>query len=203
MSKAKKSAAPEEKLPKEDLPEEKLPEEKPTEEKPTEESLPDEKLSGEETAEAAAASEDTRIQELEAALKTEKDRYLRLAAEFDNYRKRSQKERGSIYDEACADTIKKFLPVYDNLARALAQECSDEAFYKGVELTMTQFKDILSKCGVTEIPAVGEPFNPELHDAVMHVEDPSVGASTVVEEFEKGFMLGDKVIRFSMVKVAN
>jgi molecular chaperone GrpE len=203
MSKAKKNAAPEEKLPKEDLPEEKPSEEKQTEEEPSEQKLPDGKLSGEETAEAAAATEDSRIPELETALKAEKDKYLRLAAEFDNYRKRSLKERGSIYDEACADTIKKILPVYDNLARALAQECSDEAFYRGVELTMTQLKDILNKCGVTEIPSVGEPFNPELHDAVMHVEDPSVGASTVVEEFEKGFMLGDKVIRCSMVKVAN
>jgi molecular chaperone GrpE len=83
------------------------------------------------------------------------------------------------------------------------QECSDEAFYKGVEMTMAQLKDILQKCGVTEIPAVGEPFNPDLHNAVIHVEDPAYGASTVAEEFEKGFMLCDKVIRCSMVKVAN
>lgn len=203
MSKAKKNAAPDEKLPKEKRTEDKQPEEKLTEEQITEEKPPEEKPSDEEIAEATADSEDSRIVELETALKAEKDKYLRLAAEFDNYRKRSLKERGSIYEEACADTIKKFLPVYDNLARALAQECKDEAFYKGVEMTMTQLKDILKKCGVTEIPAVGEPFNPEFHDAIMHVEDPSVGASTVVEEFEKGFMLGDKVIRCSMVKVAN
>lgn len=142
-------------------------------------------------------------EEFEAALKAEKDKYIRLAAEYDNYRKRSMKERESIYNDVRSDTISKLLPVYDNLARALTQECSDESFYKGVEMTMTQLKDILQKCGVTEIPAVGEPFNPDLHNAVIHVEDPAFGASTVAEEFEKGFMLYDKVIRCSMVKVAN
>lgn len=143
------------------------------------------------------------IEELEAALKAEKDRYLRLAADFDNYRKRSAREREALFEEVRSDTIGKLLPVYDNLARALSVNCSDNAFYKGVELTMTQLKDIMQKLGVAEIPAVGQPFNPDLHNAVMHVEDPELGASTVAEEFEKGFTLGDKVIRCSMVKVAN
>lgn len=141
--------------------------------------------------------------ELEAALKTEKDKYLRLAAEYDNYRKRSIKEREAIYSDVRSDTILQLLPVYDNLARALSQECADEAFYRGVEMTMIQLKEILQKLDVTEIPAVGEPFNPDLHNAVMHVEDPAFAEATVAEEFEKGFMIGDKVIRFSMVKVAN
>jgi molecular chaperone GrpE len=142
-------------------------------------------------------------EELEAALKAEKDKYLRLAAEFDNYRKRSMKEREALYSDIQSDTIAKLLPVYDNLARALKMECTDGAFYKGVDMTMTQLKEILTKLGITEIPAVGEPFNPDFHNAVMHVEDPAFGESTVAEEFEKGFKIGDKVIRCAMVKVAN
>ncbi|SHI19184.1 molecular chaperone GrpE [Sporobacter termitidis DSM 10068] len=156
-----------------------------------------------EIVEETPAPETSKTEELETALKAEKDKYLRLAAEYDNYRKRSIKEREALYDDVRSDTIKKLLPVYDNLARALSQECSDDAFFKGVEMTMAQLKDILEKCGVTEIPAVGEPFNPDVHNAVMHVEDPAFGASTIAEEFEKGFKLGDKVIRCSMVKVAN
>ena len=136
------------------------------------------------------ASERGPVEELEAALKAEKDRYLRLAAEFDNYRKRITREREGLYCDIRSDTIKQLLPVYDNLSRALDQECADDAFYKGVALTMTQLKDILEKCGVTEIPAVGAPFNPDLHNAVMHVEDPAVGASTVTDEFEKGIHAG-------------
>ena len=143
------------------------------------------------------------VEELETALKAEKDKYLRLAAEFDNYRKRVAKEREALYSDIRSETIAKLLPVYDNLSRALNQECADGAFYKGVELTMAQLRDILEKCGVTAIDSVGQPFNPGLHNAVMHVEDPALGPSTVAEEFEKGFMLGDKVIRCAMVKVAN
>ncbi|NLT15673.1 MAG: nucleotide exchange factor GrpE [Clostridiales bacterium] len=143
------------------------------------------------------------LPELEAALQTEKEKYLRLAAEYDNYRKRSSKEREALFTDVRCDTIAQLLPVYDNLARALSQECSDEAFYKGIEMTMTQLRDILQKCGVNEIPAVGEPFNPEVHNAIMHMEDPAYGASIVAEEFEKGFMLGDRVIRHALVKVAN
>ena len=142
-------------------------------------------------------------EELTAALDAEKDKFLRLAAEYDNYRKRSIKERESIFNDGRVDTIEKILPVYDNLSRALKQECSDEAFYKGVEMTMTQLREIFEKFGVKEITAVGETFNPEMHNAVMHIQDPQYGDATVIEEFEKGFMLGDKVIRFSMVKVAN
>lgn len=162
---------------------------------------PEEKLLEAEIVEEAPES--SKLDETETALKAERDKYLRLAAEYDNYRKRSIKEREAVYNEVRSDTIARILPVYDNLARALTQECSDGAFYKGVEMTMTQLKDILQKCGVTEIPAVGEPFNPDLHNAVMHVEDPAFGEGTVAEEFEKGFMIGDKVIRCSMVKVAN
>ncbi len=141
--------------------------------------------------------------QLEQALNVEKEKYLRLAAEYDNYRKRSIKEREGIYNELRSDTITRFLPIYDNLARALSLECADEPFYKGVEMIMSQLKEIMDKLGVKAIEAVGKPFDPDRHNAVMHVEDPEYGDGIVVEEFEKGFTLGDKVIRFSMVKVAN
>ena len=139
----------------------------------------------------------------EAGLEAERDKYLRLAAEYDNFRKRSMKERETIAGDSRADTVLRLLPVYDNLARALKQECADEAFYKGVELTMTQFKELLENMGVTEIPAVGEPFDPARHNAVMSIENPELGEKIVADEFEKGFMLGDRVIRFSTVVVAN
>ena len=136
-------------------------------------------------------------------LAAEHDRYLRLAAEYDNYRKRSARERESIYSDVRADTVTKFLPVYDNLARALEQSTADEAYRKGVELIMTQFKDILSRMGVTEIESVGQKFDPELHNAVMHDTDETKGENEIVQELQKGFKLGDKVIRFAMVKVVN
>ena len=124
-------------------------------------------------------------------------------AEYDNFRKRSAKERENIYADVRADTVVKFLPVYDNLVRALAQATEDEAYRKGVEMIMAQLEEILAKLGVEAIPAVGEVFDPKLHNAVMHVEDESCGEGIIVEEFQKGFRMGDKIIRFSMVKVAN
>jgi len=141
--------------------------------------------------------------ELEQALAQEKERYLRLAAEYDNYRKRSQKEREALYTDIRADVATKFLPVYDNLERAILQETEDEAFFKGVEMTMGQLCEIFESLGISKIPAVGETFNPELHNAVTHIEDEQYGAGEIVEQFLTGFMLGDKIIRHSMVKVAN
>ncbi len=139
----------------------------------------------------------------DALLKAEKDRYLRLLAEYDNYRKRSSKERESIYQDVRADTVTKFLPVYDNLVRALDQATCDEAYRKGVEMIMTQLRDILSRMGVTEIESLGQKFDPALHNAVMHEEDETKGEGEIVQELQKGFKMGDKVIRFAMVKVAN
>ena len=133
----------------------------------------------------------------------QEDKYLRLAAEYDNYRRRTTKEKESIWNDAKADAASAFLPVYDNLERALKQETADEAYKKGVDMTMTQLRSVLEKLGITEIPALGQPFDPTLHNAVMHVEDESLGENTVAEVFQAGFKLGDKVIRFSMVKVAN
>jgi len=136
-------------------------------------------------------------------LSVERDKYLRLAAEYDNFRKRSAKEREMTYTNARIDVISKLLPVYDNLERALKMECTDESFYKGVEMIMTQLTKALNDMGVTEIPAVGEQFDPNRHNAVMSVVNPELGENTVAEEYQKGFILGDRVIRFSTVVVAN
>ena len=156
------------------------------------------------TEETPAAQEETApARDHEAELAAEKDKYLRLAAEYDNYRRRSQKEREALYTDVKAQTITELLPVYDNLARALALGSSDEAFLKGIQMTMNQLESIFAKLGVAAIPAVGEPFDPEKHNAVRHIDDETVGENIIVEEFQKGFTLGDKVIRFAMVVVAN
>lgn len=131
------------------------------------------------------------------------DKYLRICAEYDNFRKRSQKEKEGLYADIKAETLKKFLPVYDNLVRALAQPTEDEAYKKGVEMIMTQFNSTMEKLGVTEIESQGQKFDPALHNAVMHVDDEEKGENEIVEVFQKGFKMGEKVIRFAMVKVAN
>lgn len=143
------------------------------------------------------------LEQAKAAQAQEHDQFLRLAAEYDNFRKRTQREKDGIYQDAVADTVKKFLPVYDNLERALHHETADEAYKKGVEMTMTQLKEVLAKLGIEEIPALGEPFDPNLHNAVMHVEDEGAGENIIVDVFQTGFRSGDKVVRFAMVKVAN
>lgn len=173
-----------------------------------EEMKPDEaEITGQESAKKEAAAEEVPAEAEktvpESLLTAEKDKYLRLAAEFDNFKKRSQKEREALYQDVRCDTVSKLLPVYDNLERALKQETSDEAFKKGVELTMNQLTEIFEGMGVKAIEAVGKTFDPALHNAVMHVDDENAGENEIVEEFQKGFALGDKVIRFSMVKVAN
>ena len=131
------------------------------------------------------------------------DAYLRLLAEYDNYRKRSQREKDALYADIRADTLKQFLPVYDNLVRALNQSTADEAYRRGVEMIMAQFNQTLEKLGVEKIESLGKTFDPALHNAVMHVDDETKGENEIVEVFQEGFRLGDKVIRFAMVKVAN
>lgn len=143
------------------------------------------------------------LETLKNSLADQEDKFLRLAAEYDNYRRRSQKEKESAWADSKAETAAAFLPVYDNLERALKQETSDEAYKKGVEMTMAGLKKAFEDLGVTEIDAVGQPFDPNVHNAVMHMEDDSLGENTVAEVFQAGFKLGDKVIRFAMVKVAN
>lgn len=142
-------------------------------------------------------------EKLQEALREKEDQYLRLLAEYDNYRKRSQKEKESLYTDIRSETVEKFLPVYDNLERALAQETQDAAFKKGVEMTMNQLVSVMEKLGVVSFGAAGEAFDPQLHNAVMHVEDEALGENVIAEVFQKGFKVGDKVVRFAMVKVAN
>lgn len=153
--------------------------------------------------ETAGAAEAEAVEAAESPAGGDNDRLLRLMAEFDNYKKRSVRERENIYTDVRVDTVTRFLPVYDNLKRALEAETADEAYKKGVELTFQQLTDVFKGLGVEEIPAEGETFDPALHNAVAHVEDESVGENVIVQELQKGFKLGDKVIRFSMVKVAN
>ena len=131
------------------------------------------------------------------------EKYLRLAAEYDNYRKRTAREKENLYQTAKADTVKPFLEVYDNLLRGVSQFEPDDPHRQGLEMIAKQLLEVLHKLGVTEIEAAGQPFDPEKHNAVMHVEDEAAGENTVVEVFQKGFMLGDKVLRFAVVKVAN
>ena len=154
-------------------------------------------------AEEQAPQTEDQGDKLAQQLKEQEEKYLRLAAEYDNYRKRTAKEKEGLWTDAKIDTVKALLPVYDNLERAVAQETADEAYKKGVEMTMTQLKEVLGKLGVTEIPSLGQPFDPNLHNAVMHIEDEDLGENTIAQVFQAGFQCGEKVVRFAMVQVAN
>ncbi len=133
----------------------------------------------------------------------EHDSYLRLAADYDNFRKRTMKEKEQTYGNGKADAIEKLLPVYDNLERALNQPTEDAAYKKGVELTFTQLVGIFNSLGVEIFGEVGEPFDPNIHNAVMHIDDEEAGENAIVQVFQKGFKMGDKIVRFAMVQVAN
>ena len=146
---------------------------------------------------------ESELEKAQAALAKEHDQYLRLAAEYDNFRKRSRKEKEGLYTDVKAETTAKFLPVYDNLERALANETADEAYKKGVELIMVEFKKIMTGLGVEEFGETGDPFDPNAHNAVMHVENEALGENVIAQVFQKGFRIGEKVIRHAVVKVAN
>ncbi len=133
----------------------------------------------------------------------EHDSFLRLAAEFDNFRKRTVKEKDGAYANGKTDAVLKLLPVYDNLARALKQETQDEAFKKGVEMTMTELVKILNGLGVEIFGTEGDTFDPNLHNAVLHLDDESLPENSITQVLQQGFRLGDKVVRFAMVQVAN
>ena len=133
----------------------------------------------------------------------EHDSYLRLAADYDNFRKRTAKEKEASYGNGKADAVAKLLPVYDNLERALNQPTEDAAYKKGVEMIMTELVKIFTALGVEIFGDVGDTFDPNLHNAVMHTEDESLGENVITMVFQKGFKLGDKVVRFAMVQVAN
>ena len=147
------------------------------------------------------------VEQMELAVKqleSVKDQFMRQTAEYENYRKRTTKEKDGTYQDAKADTIKAFLAVYDNLERAAATEGDEESPHKkGLLMIFQQYKDILAKLGVTEIEAKGQPFDPERMEAVMHIDDESFGENEVAQVFQAGFMLGDKVIRHAIVQVAN
>lgn len=152
------------------------------------------------------AAKETKEDILSAELAEEKDKYARLIAEFDNFRKRNEKEKDQMYDFGAKVVVEKILPVIDNFERglnALTDEEKEGAFAKGMDKTYKQFMDILDSIGVKPIEAVGEQFDPEIHNAVMHVDDEQAGENIVVEEFQKGYMYKDKLVRPSMVKVAN
>lgn len=156
----------------------------------------------EETAEETAA-EETPVNEWEEKYNAEHDAYLRLAADYDNFRKRTLKEKEQSYTNGKADAVEKLLPVYDNLERALNQPTQDEAYKKGVEMTMTQLVGIFTGLGVEIYGNVGDPFDPNIHNAVMHTEDESVEENTITQVFQKGIRMGEKIVRFAMVQVAN
>ena len=143
------------------------------------------------------------VNEWEEKYNAEHDSYLRLAADYDNFRKRTIKEKEASYGNGKADAVEKLLPVYDNLERALNQPTEDEAYKKGVEMTMTQLVGIFAGLGVEIFGNVGDAFDPNMHNAVMHIEDENFGENIICQVFQKGFKLGDKIVRFAMVQVAN
>ena len=133
----------------------------------------------------------------------ERDAHLRVAAEFDNFRKRTIKEKEASYGNGKADAVAKMLPIYDNLERALNQQTQDEAYKKGVEMTMNELVKIFTGLGVEIFGDLGDPFDPNFHNAVMHIENEELGENVIATVFQKGFKIGDKVVRFAMVQVAN
>lgn len=157
-------------------------------------------------AEAEIAELQKSLEKKTAELAEENDKYLRLFAEYDNFRKRSAKEREGIYTDACFEVLTQILPILDNLERAAQFNTGEEAespMGKGLEMTLKSFMETLAKLGVTEIEAQGKHFDPNVHNAVMHVDDENFGENEIVEVFMKGYAKGDKVLRYSMVKVAN
>ena len=199
------------KRPAEETPEE--PKEVPQEEAPPAEEAPETAEKTEKAPKGRKKKEKTYTltrEQMEAAelaakqLESVKDQFVRLTAEYDNYRKRTAKEKDALYQDAKADTIKEFLAVYDNLERAVSIEGDEDSPHKkGLEMIFHQYQEILKKLGVTEIEAQGAPFDPEKHNAVMHIDDENFGENVVSQVFQAGFMLGDKVIRHAIVQVAN
>ena len=199
------------KRPAEETPEE--PKEVPQEEAPPAEEAPETAEKTEKAPKGRKKKEKTYTltrEQMEAAelaakqLESVKDQFVRLTAEYDNYRKRTAKEKDSLYQDAKADTIREFLAVYDNLERAVSTEGDEDSPHKkGLEMIFHQYQEILKKLGVTEMEALGQPFDPEKHNAVMHIDDENFGENVVSQVFQAGFMLGDKVIRHAIVQVAN
>lgn len=148
-------------------------------------------------------NQDNEINKMKTELEETTDRLKRLMAEFDNFKKRSAKEREGLYNSLLSDIISSFLPVVDNLEKAVGSNTEDEGYKQGVELVLKQFVDVLTSLGVKEIEGVGSTFNPEYHEAVSAVQDENLGEKEIKEVFRKGYKIGDRVIRHAMVVVAN
>ncbi|MBQ8622596.1 MAG: nucleotide exchange factor GrpE [Oscillospiraceae bacterium] len=157
----------------------------------------------EETTEAVEETVEVEVDPWEEKYNAERDAHLRVAAEFDNFRKRTVKEKEQSYGNGKADAVAKILPIYDNLERALNQPTEDAAYKKGVEMTMTELVKILNGLGVEIFGEAGDAFDPNLHNAVMHVENEELGENVIAQVFQKGFKIGEKIVRFAMVQVAN
>ena len=169
------------------------------------EELEKEETPVEEVTEAAEepVEETVEVNPWEEKYNAERDAHLRVAAEYDNFRKRTAKEKEASYSNGKSDAIAKLLPVYDNLERALNQPTEDAAYKKGVEMTMTELVKIFTNLGVEIFGQVGDTFDPNLHNAVMHIESEDLAENTIAQVFQKGFKLGEKIVRFAMVQVAN
>ena len=152
---------------------------------------------------AEEVTETPEVNPWEEKYNAERDAHLRVAAEFDNFRKRTIKEKEASYGNGKADAVAKMLPIYDNLERALNQETTDAAYKKGVELTMNELLKIFTGLGVEFFGNVGDTFDPNLHNAVMHIDSDELAENTIAQVFQKGFKIGEKIVRFAMVQVAN
>ena len=199
MDQEKKNTAPEEELMTEAAPAEAVeaPETAETAEAPEGPAAEGKKGKKKKSREAEA------LEACEAEKKKLEDRYLRLMAEYDNYRRRTQKERENIYPDAVADTLKELLPVLDNLQRALDTPCADENYITGIQMIRTGLEEFLKKMGVETFGKAGEPFDPRLHDAVMHIEDENLEKNVVAQVFQSGYRRGDRILRHAMVQQAN
>lgn len=174
-------------------------------EEETAEAAETEVLTDEEAAKLSGAAEEAaeEINAAEKALLEANDKYMRLFAEFDNFRKRTAKEKSETYQDAVAKTVLELLPAVDSFERAMEAPCTDEAYRSGMEKIYQQMTACLAKLGVEEIPSLNEPFDPKVHNAIRQVEDENFGESTVCEVYQKGYRLGDRIIRCAMVSVAN
>lgn len=172
-------------------------------EAPAQEEIVQEEPVQTEAAPEAPAPEAPEANPWEEKYNAEHDSYLRLAADYDNFRKRTVKEKEQSYAHGKSDAVAKLLPIYDNLERALNQPTEDTAYKKGVEMTMTELVKIFTGLGVEIFGAPGDGFDPNMHNAVMHTEDEGVGENTITQVFQKGFKMGEKIVRFAMVQVAN
>ena len=167
------------------------------------EDLEENKIEKEEKGNTVEDSKSDKLSKTKQELDETTDRLKRIMAEFENYKKRSSKEREMLYNSILADIVSSFLPVIDNLEKASEAQTEDENYKQGLELVLKQFKDVLTKFGVEEIKTVGETFDPEVHEAVSSIQDEEKGEKEIVQEFRKGYKIGTKVIRHSMVIVAN